>query len=30
MENSVKNNADTLIFYTAICLRAKTNSIYGR
>ena len=26
MENSVKNNADAIIFHTAICFGAKTNS----
>ncbi len=28
--SSVKNNADALIFHTAICFRAKTNSYDGR
>jgi hypothetical protein len=30
MEASVKNNADAIIFHTAICLGAKENSFYGR
>ena len=29
MEISVKNHVDTMIFHTAICFRAKTNSFYG-
>lgn len=30
MEASMKNNADAIIFHTAICLGAKVNSFYGR
>ena len=30
MENSVKNHIEILIFHTAICFGAKTNSLYGR
>jgi hypothetical protein len=30
MRNSVKNNADAIIFHSAICFRAKANSYYGR
>ena len=30
MEISVKNNVDTLIFHTAICVAGTTNSIYRR
>ena len=30
MEISVKNNADAIIFHTAICFGAKANSHYGR
>ena len=29
MEGSVKNNADAIIFHTAICFGAKANSHYG-
>ena len=29
-EDSVKNHVDTMIFYTAICFRAKANSFDGR
>ena len=29
MRISVKNHVDTMIFYTAICFWAKTNSSYG-
>ena len=30
MESNVKNNADAIIFHTAICSGAKANSLYGR
>ena len=29
-KNSVKNNADAIIFHIAICFGAKANSFYGR
>ena len=30
MEDSVKNNADAIIFHTAICVAGTTNRIYRR
>ena len=30
MESNAKNNADAIIFHTAICFGAKANSLYGR
>ena len=30
MESNAKNNADAIIFHTAICFGAKANSRYGR